>query len=325
MSDKIKRIPTQMFIGAYQGEETAGSLERLVTDEEFDSAGIICTNMAVASRDIAGKTHIRELGNPAAMEEAVSSAMLGGLLGSMSRLMIGSDDVVARAAKQIQKSPSADKPGRRSSALIKAATKEVMPGMDKDRLAKLGAALKPGSSVIVLIFDEVLVKQSDYESKMQGHQDGTDAIAEVVITKIQENLAKGSDIAFHITFENGQISATRTIQGPDAIQVRDIVLSQDSLAVEQVTATDKSLATNTLLVTPDAVATARTLLTSSLVAYEVSLENEDGFIYEKGAVHEKETENSYELSASKETGIVTSDTIVYEKESKSVKTEFLEG
>ena len=76
---KIKRIPTQVFIGAYQGEETASQVERLVTAEEFDSAGIICTNMAVTKRDIAGKTTIREMGNPQAMEEAIESAMMGGL------------------------------------------------------------------------------------------------------------------------------------------------------------------------------------------------------------------------------------------------------
>ncbi|KAL3900481.1 MAG: hypothetical protein SGARI_006233, partial [Bacillariaceae sp.] len=153
---KIKRIPTQVFIGAYQGEDKASELERLITQDEQGLDDIICTNMAVARRDIAGKTQIRELGNPQILEEAVESAMLGGLLGSMSRLMIGNDAIVGRAAQQIKKEQSncAGKTGRRSSALIKAATKQVAPGFSKDKLQTLGKALKPNGSAIVLIFDE---------------------------------------------------------------------------------------------------------------------------------------------------------------------------
>ena len=320
---KIKRIPTQVFIGAYQGEEKASELERLITEDEgIDD--IICTNMAVAKRDIAGKTQIRELGNPHILEEAVESAMLGGLLGSMSRLMIGNDEIVGRAAKQIKdKEESNCKPGRRSSALIKAATKQVGPGFNKEKLQNLGKALKPNSSAIVLIFDEVLVKQSDYDEKMQADKAERDAISEMVVTKIDEHLSQGHDIAFHITFgEDGEITATRTVSGKDALQVRDIVLSQDKLSVDQVTTTDDGkLATDQLVVTPEAVATARTLLTSSLVAYEVSLEDEEGFVYDKGAMHEKSTDSSYELMASRETGAVTANSLEYNEETAHIKTE----
>jgi hypothetical protein len=323
---KIKRIPTQVFIGAYQGEDKASELEKMITDEESQVNDIICTNMAIAKRDIAGKTQIRELGNPQILEEAVESAMLGGLLGSMSRLMIGNDEIIGRAARQVSsdQQESACKPGgRRSSALIKAATKQVAPGFNKEKLQNLGKALIPNSSAIVLIFDEVLVKQSDYDEKMQSEQAERDAISEMVVRKIDEHLHKGNDIAFHITFsEDGEISATRTIVGKDALQIRDIVLAQDSLTIDQITTTeDGRLATDQLVVTPEAVATARTLLTSSLVAYEVSLEDEDGFIYDKGVMHEKSSENSYEMTATRESGAVTANSIEYNEETTHIKTE----
>ncbi|KAL3908733.1 MAG: hypothetical protein SGILL_008372 [Bacillariaceae sp.] len=319
---KIKRIPTQVFIGAYQGEDKASELERLITQDEQGLDDIICTNMAVARRDIAGKTQIRELGNPQILEEAVESAMLGGLLGSMSRLMIGNDAIVGRAAQQIKKEQSNCKPGaRRSSALIKAATKQVAPGFSKDKLQTLGKALKPNSSAIVLIFDEVLVKQSDYDEKMSSDKAERDAISEMVVSKIDEHLSKGNDIAFHITFgEDGEISATRTVQGQDALQVRDIVLSQEKFSMDQITTTeDGKLATDQLVVTPEAVATARTLLTSSLVAYEVSLEDEDGFVYDKGAMHETSTPGKYEMTAARESGAVTANSIEETTEVKVIK------
>jgi hypothetical protein len=88
MDSKFKRLPTQVYIGAFQGLETASEIERLITNQEFDSHSVICTNMAIARCDIAGKTRIRELGNPQVMEAAVSSAMLEGLLGSMVRYVI---------------------------------------------------------------------------------------------------------------------------------------------------------------------------------------------------------------------------------------------
>jgi hypothetical protein len=302
MSDiTIKRIPTQVFIGAYQGEETASQIERMVTDEEWDSKSIICTNMALAKQDIAGKTRIREMGNPQAMEAAVSNAMLGGLLGSMSRLMIGSD-AVAKAAKEVAAENNA-KPQRRTSALAKVAVKQVQ-GMDKDRLQKLKSSLKPNTSAIVLIFDEVLVKASDYDAKMKGHHQDADAIVDIVTARIEEHLGKGNDIAFHITFEDGEITATRTIQGKDAMQVRDIVLGQDSLSVNQVTTSDSgTITTDKLVITPETVVRARTMLTSSLVAYEISAADDETFVFDAGYAHDTETS----FSTGFESAVVTSD------------------
>lgn len=319
--DKLKRLPTQVYIGAFQGVETASEIERLVTEEEFDSHSVICTNMAIARCDIAGKTRIRELGNPEAMEAAVSSAMLEGLLGSMSRLMIGSDQAVSRAAKYVDATYNKDSDARvpkqrRSSALVKVAQKQLQ-GMDKDRLAKLGGALQPGTSCIVLFFDEVLVKTTDYDEKMQGHKEGTEGMVDIISAKIKENLAKGNDIAYHIVMENGAIAATRTIEGKKAKQVRDIVLGQDSLLVNQATMTSSGrVATDKLVVTPDTVTRARTLLTSSVVAYEVSVDDEEGFRYDAGSAHV--TENLLETSS--EHAVITDSGMAYSAESVSIET-----
>ena len=313
---KIKRIPTQVYIGAFQGEETAREIEKMVTDKEFDAHQVICTNMALATRDIAGKTRIREMGNPQIMEAAVSQAMLGGLLGSMSRLMIG-DSAEAKAARELTEA----KPNkRRTSTLAKAAVKQVQ-GMDKDRLAALGKALKPGSSCIVLMFDEVLVTDSDYDDKMKDHRDETDAIASIVTQTIHDKLAEGSDLAFHILMEDGKITSHRLVTGEDAMQVRDIVVGQESFEVNQFEMDGKKITTDNLLVTPDAVTQARTLLTDSLVAYEISQDDQDGFAFESGFVHESDDR----VVAAYEEAAVTKSFVGYKKEFKMIETETIEN
>eukprot|EP00529_Nitzschia_sp_RCC80_P030279 CAMPEP_0113488076 /NCGR_PEP_ID=MMETSP0014_2-20120614/25831_1 /TAXON_ID=2857 /ORGANISM="Nitzschia sp." /LENGTH=301 /DNA_ID=CAMNT_0000381779 /DNA_START=96 /DNA_END=1001 /DNA_ORIENTATION=- /assembly_acc=CAM_ASM_000159 len=276
-----KRIPTQIFVGAYQGEEVAQSIERLVCDEEWDSKQLIVTNMAICSCDIAGKRRVKELGNPTALEAAASATVVGDLLGSVSRLMIG--DRRGGDAKNF-----------RRSSLAKLATKAVS-GMDKSKLDKLGRSLTPGTSLLVLVFDEVIVNTKEYKSKMQDHKETTGLINDILCEKIKKHLSLGEDIAFHLTLDDDGLAATRTVIGNDAVQVRDIVMGHDAAAMETVTTTEKGVATETVMMTPDAISAARTLLTSSIVAYEVTeiIGDEDSdyqeINYEAGAVHVTKT------------------------------------
>jgi uncharacterized membrane protein len=252
----------------------------LVTDEEWDSKQLIVTNMAICKCDIAGKMSVKELGNPTALEAAASGAVTGNLLGSFSRLMIGD----GRGARGYGKNAS----------LTKLANKAVQ-GMDKRKLNKLGRALRPGTSALVLVFDEVIVNTKEYNKKMKDHKETTQMINEIICEKITKHLSNGEDIAFHLTFDEQGLAATRTVVGNDAVQVRDVVLGQDAAAIETTTTTGKGVATETIMITPDAIAAARTLLTSSIVAYEVTeiIGDEDSdyqeINYEAGAVHVTKT------------------------------------
>jgi hypothetical protein len=308
-NNKIKRLPTQVFVGAYQGVTAAYEIERLITNEEWDSHSVICRNMAIATKDIAGRTKIRELGNPAALEAAASGAILGGLIGSMSQLMIGTyPDSTRRRGSVIaiandtslvedEKKMYASK---RPSIIAKVAAHNIV-SMDSTRLKKIGDALIPGSSAIICVFDEVLVKESDYEKNMKDHQREMTDLTDHVVNKIHEQLRDGNDIAFHIVLDEdtGDVSWTRTVIGDDAIQVRDIVMSHDSLALEEVTTSEDEVVTETVFITPESIATARTLLRDSVCAYEIAYEDllegdeddEEGTgskkkTYETGIVHE---------------------------------------
>lgn len=336
-----KRLPTQIFIGAYHGVEVADDIQKMVTDAEWDSKELIVTNAAVAKCDIAGKTTVRELGSQAALEAAAEGALLGGLLGSFSLLTIGASG----AAKQIQDEMSGKKPKRHSTMTKLAAAK--IEGMDKGNLAKLGQALKPGTSAVILVFDEVMVSKADYEEKMHEEKETREAIAELVFEKIRTHLAKGNDIAFHICLDDNGLHSTRTVVGKDATQVRDIVLGQDLVAVNQVTTTTGGReATDAVIITPEAMATARTRLTSTIEAYEVSaiigegedqeymysagaktadsaayetaVVNKDGAAFEKGyeATAADEHGMSYEIGHEKT--VITANTLEHEKETVSI-------
>ena len=319
---KIKRLATQVFVGAYQGVTAASDIERLITNEEWDAKEIICTNMAIATKDIAGRTKIRELGNPAALEAAASGAILGGLIGGMSQLMLGASkrpSVLVQAQNpSLYEEEKMVVASKRPSILATVASHNI-EGMDKTRLQKIGTALIPGSSAIICVFDEVLIKQSDYDANMQDHHEEMSDLTDHVVNKITENLRDGNDVAFHIVVDEstGDLSWTRTVIGDEAIQVRDIVLSHDgaNMAVEDVTTKNnltidattgevvenkdaaQEILTETTIVTPESIATARTLLRNSVTAYEISYEDlvDDADhnitagdqIYETGAVRDR--------------------------------------
>mmetsp|Transcript_26286 Transcript_26286/g.56368 ORF Transcript_26286/g.56368 Transcript_26286/m.56368 type:complete len:352 (-) Transcript_26286:289-1344(-) len=284
MSTKIKRLPTQVFIGAYQGVTRAGEIERLITNEEWDAHSIICTNMAIATKDIAGCTRIRELGNPAGLEAAASGAILGGLIGGMSQLMVGGNSkrpsVLAIANDETLSEEEKVLAFSKRPSIVAQVADHNVTRMDKSRLEKISASLVPGSSAIVCVFDEVLVQQSVYETKMKDHKTDMDDLTDHVTSKIHEQLRNGNDVAFHVVVDDatGEISWTRTVIGDEAIQVREIVLSHDSMALEEMTTVidgdgnEKELATDTIVMTPEAISTARTLLRDSVCAYEVTHE-----------------------------------------------------
>ena len=312
-NNKIKRLATQVFIGAYQGVTAAYDIERIITDQEWDAQSVICTNMAICTKDIAGCTRIRELGNPAALEAAASGAILGGLLGSVSQLMVGTSKrpsvlAVANDCESYNEEEKCLVASKRPSIVAKVAHHNIS-NMDQNRLQKIGGALIPGSSAIVCVFDEVLVKMSDYDTNMRDYKQEMSDLTDHVTSRIHEQLRAGNDVAFHVVVDEdtGEISWTRTVVGEGAVQVRDIVMSHDSFALEEVTTitdrdgNEREVHSETVLVTPEAVATARTLLRNSVCAYEISYEDlvDDGEgnadsntntnadqVYEQGVIHD---------------------------------------
>eukprot|EP00536_Pseudo-nitzschia_multiseries_P016199 jgi/Psemu1/292419/fgenesh1_pg.1044_\ len=230
--NKIRRVPTHIFIGAYRGVETAGQVERVIADRECDLGSVICTNLAICTRDIAGQKRLREMNNPTVLESAASGAILGGLVGSMSKLMTGAshrpsileianDESVPDRTKALAAS-------QRPSIITRVARHHI-EGMDQTRLEKIGDALIPGSSAIICVFDEVLVTQDVYDGvQLENYHRDMDELTEHVVKTVSERLKGGTDVAFHamVDEESGDVWWKPAVIGEGAVQVGDILCKQ---------------------------------------------------------------------------------------------------
>lgn len=269
-----KRIPLQLVIAAFQSEEAADGVEKAIAEAEFDSKQAIVTNMAVAKKDASGAMTVKELGHPSALQAAKAGGLVGGLLGGASMILLGPLGIAAGASAG----------GATGAALAHYGASQI-EGMDKDKLAKFGNALEPGCSGAVLVFDEVIVSQADYQQAMTEYKESTDALLEQMSAKISENLKAGNAIAYHLAFGEDGMVGHRMIVGPDAAKIAEIVLTPEGLAAAEVSSTETSIRVNAAEVTPEGMAAARARLTSSVCAYEVAVATEDAAVYEAGAAH----------------------------------------
>lgn len=232
--------------------------------------------MAKARKDVAGKMTVKELGNPSALAHAAVGGAIGSVIGSLGLFLLG---------------PAAITVGGATGAALAGYAASQVEGMDKDKLEKIGAALKPGSSAIILVFDETVVSKADYERELEVYKESTDLLVEKMASKIKENLAQGNDVAFHICMDQDGIAATRVVVGDEAVNVRKLVLSSEGLAAAELTATEEGAAVEAVVATPEQVTQARALLKSSICAYEVATVTEDEAVYEAGvAVKDKQLE-----------------------------------
>lgn len=275
-----KRLATQVVIAAFQDEEAVDRIEKMVCDAEWDSKQIICTNMAKAKKDVAGQMTVKELGKPSDAKAAAAGGTIGGLLGGLSLFLLGPAGAAAGAAA-----------GGATGAAIAGYANHQVEGLDKDKLNKLGSALKPGTSAIVLVFDEVLVSKAEYEKELEIFKESTDALVDIIASKIKENLEAGNDIAFQVAIAEDGMAASRFVVGEEAVNIRNLVLTPESVSAAEMTATEKGVATEAVIATPEEVVTARTVLTSSICAYEVTAVTEDAAVYEAGVeVQDKQLE-----------------------------------
>jgi len=161
-----KRIPTQFVVSAFTSEDAVDKVQEEIMDAEFESKQVLCTNMAVIKKDIAGKLNVKEMGNPAALH----GKPVGGqkLLGGLSLLLLGK--------------------GTKKAASLGGSISQYgashVEGMDKTKLGKIGEALKPGTSAIILVFDEVFVDVAQDSEFLKDYKTSTDSMATEIASKI---------------------------------------------------------------------------------------------------------------------------------------------
>lgn len=264
-----KRIPTQFVVAAFTTEDAVDKVEREIMDAEFESRQVLCTNMAVVKKDVAGRLKIKEMGNPEALHGKLPA---GGqkLLGGLSLLLLG---------KKTQKA------ARLGGSISQYGASNVQ-GMDKDKLGKIGAALMPGTSAMILVFDEVLVDVVQSADFLHDYKAGTDAMATDIAGKIEESLQAGKDVTYHFVIDEAGVSMTRRIEGTDATSISNVVMTPLGIVDKQVDVrASGTLATRTRVITPDLYASTRAAMTKSTVAYTAREITDDTLEIEAGMVH----------------------------------------
>jgi uncharacterized membrane protein len=263
-----KRIPTQFIVAAFTTEDAVDKVEKEIMDAEFESKQVLCTNMAVAKKDIAGKLAIKEMGNPAALH----GKPVGGqkLLGGFSLLLLGNGTTKA---------------ANLGGSISKYGATNVI-GMDKDHLGKIGAALKPGTSAIILVFDEVFVDVTQDSDFLKNYQAKSDTVTVEMAAKIEESLKAGKDITYHFAIDENGVAMTREIQGADASNISDILITPLGVVTKDVDVrASGTMKARTRIITPDLYASMREAMTKSTVAYTARAITEDTIEVEGGMIH----------------------------------------
>jgi uncharacterized membrane protein len=253
----VKRVPTQFVISAFTKEDTVDDIEKAVMDMEFESKQVLCTNMAVVKKDIAGKLSIKEMGSPSALQR--HDKRVGSLVGGLALMMMGQ-------AGSLE--------GQKKGGAISTVAAENVQGMDKEKLHELGDALLPGCSAIVLVFDEVFIDKEKGEAFLAEYKASTETLVGDIAAKVHESLKKGCNITYQIAIDEDGVTATREIIGENAANFTEILLTPDAAAIHR------------RVISPELYASTRAAMTGSLCMYTTRTITEDEMQIEAGIVHD---------------------------------------
>jgi hypothetical protein len=163
--------------------------------------------------------------------------------------------------------------GTVNGAAIGAYGAMTVESMDKDRLKGLGDALEPGTSAIVLVFSEVVVKKADYKEEIKETHD---ELAKRVQASISDNLKEGNDVAFHYAVDEDGLTLSKVVVGEEAFHFYKMIITPDAAAVAEYAATKEGAAGYVAVATEDAVVANGVIVTDKyLVEYDVEATKED--------------------------------------------------
>lgn len=264
-----KRIATQFIVAAFTTEDAVDLVEKEIMDMEFEAKQVLCTNMAIAKCDIAGKIKIKEMGNPSSLHSKPEGVQK--LLGGLSLLLNGKG-----SAKAAQLGGSISQYGA-----------SHVQGMDKARLEQIAAALKPGTSAAILVFDEVLVDTAANVEFLKDYKESTESIANQVAAKIDQALHEGKNINFHFCVDENGVAMSREIEGTDgSVSVADTLLTPMGFIAKEVDVrASGTVATRERILTPDLYSSTRAAMRGSLVSYTAREITQDHVQIDAGEFH----------------------------------------
>ena len=167
-------------------------------------------NVAVLTKDADGKLDVKEPtdwgGGRGAVVGGVTGAALGLLAGPVG-WAIGLGALVGGLAAKLRDS-----------------------GFSDERLRKLGASLKPGTSAMVAVVEHRWV--ADLEKQLA--EAGADTLTEEIGADIARELEAGRDVAYSALSAAGVVAIDRAAVGKDTADVASLVATQEGVTVTDV-------------------------------------------------------------------------------------------
>ena len=235
--------PVELIVAAFQDEKAADEALKELKAAKKEHV-IAIQDAAVLRMDEKGKVHIKEVHDVGGGKGAVA----GGLLGVGIALLAGPVGIVVAGA---------------TGALVGGlAAKKLDFGLDNERLKKLGASLKPGTSAIVAIIEHVWVDQLEAEFAEAGADVLTEALSDDI----------------HVQLEAGREVATTVMMAEEGTEISHVAAGEDVVEFQDIVMTDEGVVAKAAVVTPDGAAMREMILTDDALVFEEAVVTEEGFI-----------------------------------------------
>jgi uncharacterized membrane protein len=199
-------VPIQIVVAAFNSHD--GASQALKQLKEAQGAGLVTIdNVAVLTKDADGKLDVKEPtdwgGGRGAVVGGVTGAALGLLAGPVG-WAIGLGALVGGLAAKLRDS-----------------------GFSDERLRKLGASLKPGTSALVAVVEHRWV--ADLEKQLA--EAGADTLTEEIGADIARELEAGRDVAYSALSAAGVVAIDRAAVGKDTADVESLVATSEGVTV----------------------------------------------------------------------------------------------
>jgi uncharacterized membrane protein len=248
----MSETPVELIVAAFQDEGAADEALKELKQAKKEHV-IAIQDAAVLRMDEKGKVHIKEVHDVGGGKGAVA----GGLLGVGLALLTGPAGIIVAGA---------------TGALVGGlAAKKLDFGLDNERLKKLGASLKPGTSAIVAIIEHTWVE--DLEAELA--EAGADVMTEALSEDIHAQLEAGRDVATTALMTEEGTEISRVSAGEDVVEFQDIVM------------TDEGVSAQAAVVTPEGTAMRALTMTDDALVMDEAVVTEEGFIAEEVVVTEE--------------------------------------
>lgn len=199
-------VPIQIVVAAFNDHD--GASQALKSLKEAQGAGLVTIDsVAVLTKDADGKLDVKEPtdwgGGRGAVVGGVTGAALGLLAGPVG-WAIGLGALVGGLAAKLRDS-----------------------GFSDERLRKLGASLKPGTSALVAVVEHRWV--ATLERKLA--EEGADTLTEEIGADIARELEAGRDVAYSALSAAGVVAIDRAAVGKDTADVESLVATQEGVTI----------------------------------------------------------------------------------------------